>query len=355
MRWLVATLLIASALGASPGKAQSSATPSEELARACPSEPMPMDRAQQALAACGVFLAKLPVGDATYADGLAARALLELNLNEMEPALGSAEAALGIVPDHLSAGTTKVEALSRLGRVVDARRDVERFLAIYPDNPRVRRQYAQLVALTSSPEETLTAMDRAIAVAPEDWQLRHERAALLMQLQRPDEALAELDFIIAKLPNDGFSIASRAQLRFEQGQYEGAVADFEKSKATGFLSNESDFLLARANLALGKLEPALAAIASASVDGNFSETNPMVLLYRFAILRRLGRSDEAQTVLATFTNEAGVQFVLRIQVFLRNIGMDEVQISGEFDETTKDELAACLMQGVCGGKMSEAI
>ena len=326
-----------------------------ELARACPSEPVPPDLTRPALATCGKFVAGLPVSDAVYADGLAAMANLQLNLIETELALRTAEGALEIAPDHLEAGIVKVEALFRLGRFADARDDVERLLAAYPDDARVRRHYAQLIAIVGSPDDALTAIDRAIAEAPENWLLHHERAALLMRLERPDEALAELDFIIEKLPNAGYTLAARAELHLKRGDAEATIADAEASKATGVLSGRNDFVLVRAHLTLGNLEAALDAATAAAADQHFRRGNPMILLYRFAILHRLHRNDEAEQALATFMAEADPPFVLRVQVFLRNIGIRDVQISGELDDITKRELAACLTEGVCIGKFSEAI
>jgi tetratricopeptide (TPR) repeat protein len=198
-------------------------------------------------------------------------------------------------------------------------------------------------------------LDEAIKAAPEDVMLRHQKAILLSGLGRTEGAIGELDAILDGGIADGNLLSFRAGLLLSIGEAEAAIADIEKAEANGVRSGAGGFIVVRAKLMLGEFEAALAALDAAHADPAFTEDAPLLPIYRFAILERLGRSKEAQEALAEFAAATEPQFVLRMQVFLRNMGFDAVEISGEMDEATRRHFVACIASRACGGSVSRAI
>ena len=131
-----------------------------------------------------------------------------------------------------------------------------------------------------------------------------------------------------------------------RGNAAAALADAEKARANGYPAQDMISLIIQANLALGHLEQALAEVTAFQAQPNPQYEDPVLTFYRFTILDRLGRRREAEDALAGFSRERP-EHILRIQVFLRNMGFEAVQISGTFDETTKQQLAACFLKGAC--------
>jgi tetratricopeptide (TPR) repeat protein len=324
----------------------------------CPVDPpflLPPPLARDSLTRCESFAMSQSLGSPGRAEALGRLALLQFLAGEVDEAEATLDDALASGPNNLTVLLSHVMMLQLRGDLPATRVELERLNALYPDDPRVRRVYSDLMAHIGTPEQALTAIEDALKIAPDDMTLHKRRADALAGLDRIDEAIAELDLVIAAMPNEGHSLFARARLELDSGDAAAAVADAERAKEAHFDFEEVDLLLAQANLMLGDLEAALRAVdqAAAKLDAQQGDT-PMVSLYRFLILDRLGRSADAEKALAGLSKD-GKQSVLRVQVYLRNRGFENVEISGAFDEVTKDRLITCLIRRACGGPLSELI
>ena len=330
----------------------------------CPIEPpffLPPERAESALPGCRAFVASQPAGSSALATALAKQGLLELSREVMNPlpskwdeARASIEKALEIDPNNLTALLSRVELLEMDGNGVEVRPDVERLNALYPDEPRVRSLYARLMGRVGSPEEELAALDSALEIAPDDMETHRQRAELLVRLGRDDEAITELDLIIDTQPNDGYALYKRAELELARDDARAALADAENARKYGFGATETIVLIVQSHLALGNLDRALAEVTAIQGQSYPQSEDPVLTFYRFAILDRLGRRKEAEDALAGLAGERP-EHILRVQVFLRNMGFEAVQISGTFDETTKQKLAACFLKGACSSTFQRVL
>jgi tetratricopeptide (TPR) repeat protein len=329
----------------------------------CPVEPpffLPPERAKPALPQCREFVASQPAGSSALATALAKQGLLEFSAGvpdfsagQREESRATIEKALAIDPDNLTALLAKVELLQILGDSVKARPEIEHLMALYPDEPRVRSVYASLMQWAGSPQEELAALDSTLAIAPDDMNTHRQRADLLARLGRTDEALAELDLMIDTWAEDGYAYFKRAELELDRGHAKAAVDDIEKARALHFHMDQN-LVRVRAYLMLGDLEKALEAVNSAQSEFVPQFETPLLAIYHFAILDHLGRKKEAEEALAGLAGERN-EHILRIQVFLRNMGFNDVPISGTFDDATKQQLAACLLKGACTDTLSRAI
>ena len=209
----------------------------------------------------------------------------------------------------------------------------------------MRSSYADLVIGSGTSEQALAALERAIEVAPDEVDLR-QRADYLASLGRNDEAIAELDLIIDLRPNDAYSLSKRAELELGPRQRCRCTCRCRKGQSKWLPFEDTISLIIQANLAVGHLEQALAEVTALQAQPYPQDEDPVLTFYRFTILDRLGRRREAEDALAGVSRERP-EHILRIQVFLRNMGFEAVQISGTFDETTKQQLAACFLKGAC--------
>jgi tetratricopeptide (TPR) repeat protein len=324
----------------------------------CPAEApffVPPSVARQALPRCAAFVASQPPGSRELATALGRQGFLQFTAGDHDQGRATLEKALAIDPDNLIALLSKVEVLTELGNGPDPTPEIEHLKADYPDDPRVARYYANLMWKMGTPEEALAAFDSALKVTPDDMQLHQRRADVLERLGRADDAIAELDLVIDTWPNDPPVLFRRAELELALGNASAAIADAERAKAAHYETDKVYVLLAQANLVTGDLDKALEAISAAEAMTTIPQSDmPVLSLYRFSILYRLGRKEEAEIALAGFAKERR-EHVLKVQVFLRNMGFEDVQISGTFDEIAKQRLTACLVKGACGGPLSKFI
>lgn len=328
-----------------------------------PSMPGP-EVAKKALPLCAAYVAAQPPGSPALATALAQQSMLRCfarvfsdPMHDAQPAakeaLADLEQPLAIDPDNLIALLSKVTILELSSSDADTSRDIERLRALYPDDPRVRMKYAGLMWTMGTPEQALAAIDSALQLLPDEHSLHSNRADFLTRLGRTDEALVELDLAVDLEPMNSFALFKRSELELARDNAKAALADAERAKALHYPPADTEFVIARANLLLGNLDKALAAVTEAEANFTPQYETPILALYRFAILDRLGRKHEAEAALAGLASERN-EHILKIQVFLRNMGFD-VPISGTFDETTRRELAACLVKGACSETMARAI
>lgn len=78
-------------------------------------------------------------------------------------------------------------------------------------------------------DRALKEYDAALAQNPDAPYIVRAKARTLMQLNRPDEALEWFDLAIELQPYFGGAYANRGILYDRMGQYELAIADYEKS------------------------------------------------------------------------------------------------------------------------------
>lgn len=326
----------------------------------CPVDPpsfVSPEASRAALPKCAAFVAAQPPGSSALAAALGKQGLLQFiagdfGARDQDLARATLDMALAIDPDDLTALLSKVMFLQMLEGTSAARADIEHLNTLYPDDPRVRIYHAQLVADAGTPEQAVTAYDSALEVASDNAMLHQSRAERLAALGRTPEALSELDLTIDARPSDAYSLFERAKLHFARGDAKAALVDAENARTNGYPVREVTSLIVQANLVLGNLDQALTEITQLELDPLHED--PVLTFYRFAILYRLDRMKEAEDALAAFAR-ARPEYILRVQVFLRNMGFEAVQISGTPDEATQQQLVACLLKGACSSTIQRVL
>ena len=106
--------------------------------------------------------------DPDFTEALVNRALVELELNRVDTALADLTTAIGLGRHDTAVLAARGEALDRLGRKSDARRQFDSLLSADPDNAvvRVARGMTQLRTDPGAPARTSNRSWRAIPVTP---------------------------------------------------------------------------------------------------------------------------------------------------------------------------------------------
>ena len=246
------------------------------------------------------------------------------------------------------------------------------------------------------------AYDRASEINAKDWRIYAGRARIFINLRTADtdaDAMRAAEQAVALKPDAAHARMVYGRILQMTGRYEEAVRQFEAAihgddpsgKASFVLISEPHPLEALAYVYNQMGKPAVAAetlgkymatvpvsdryyadyqqraeyyelagmYAMAAADfGEAASRAPAeyaeeLLAKRAMLLAKDGRNagDELRSVL----QRGGLKPTLKVQVFLRNQGYDEVTINGKYDDATKRALDACLLDKECAPGIGQAI
>jgi tetratricopeptide (TPR) repeat protein len=153
--------------------------------------------------------------DPRFAEALVNRALVELELDQLKPALADLTRAGDLGRRDLGVLAARGETLARLGRRDEAEREFAAWLTQHPDDPLLRVARG-ITRVRTDPEGARSDFTAVLAADP-----RHAMAnygmALLIRPQDPRAALRHLDAAIARDPHLIDAIQLRALVRARRG------------------------------------------------------------------------------------------------------------------------------------------
>ncbi len=251
-------------------------------------------------------------------------------------------------------------------------------------------------------EQAQAAYDRAAEIDPKDWRIYTGRAKVYVKPRTAASdanALYAAEQAVAMEPDAAYARMVYGRIlqttrRYEEAarQFEAAVGGYDPSKDASFvLIGEPHPLQALAYVYNKMGKPAVAAqtlskymdtipvaeryyrhyqeraeyyelagmYAMAAADlGEAASRAPAeyaeeLMAKRAMVLAKDGKNGiyELQSVLA----RGSLKPTLKVQVFLRNQGYDEVIINGRYDDATKHALEACLSDKECAPGIGQAI
>jgi len=247
-----------------------------------------------------------------------------------------------------------------------------------------------------------TAYDRAAEIDAKDWRIYTGRARIYIKPRTPTtdaDALQAAEPAVALKPDAAYARMVYGRILQMAGRYEEAARQFEAAIGRDDPSGIASFVLIGEPHPLGALahvynqmgKPAVAA----ETLGKYMDTVPVAEryyadyqlraeYYELAGMYAMAAADFGEAasrapaeyaeellakramLLAKDGHNAGVELrsvlargslkpTLKVQVFLRNQGYDEVTINGKYDDATKRALDACLLDKECAPGIGQAI
>jgi tetratricopeptide (TPR) repeat protein len=177
-----------------------------------------------------VSLIKLQYEEALRLDPKMSRAyaLMGELLSHEDDAEGTEQnykAWLAVAPDDPKVHLSYAVALARLGRMPEARVELDRSLALGPTSAAYFSR--AMASLNGPPESTLADLDRALAVGGGEARIYHWRARLRWKWGETDLALADVAKALDDAP-DSFRLRQlRGEINSDAGRYDLALAEFD--------------------------------------------------------------------------------------------------------------------------------
>jgi serine/threonine protein kinase/tetratricopeptide (TPR) repeat protein len=167
--------------------------------------------------------------DSTFGEARVDRALVELELNDLEPAYRDLTVARSLGRTDLAVLVALGETLSRMGRRDEAEQYFAQVLTKDPDNA-VARVAHGVTLVRSNPEAARSEFTRALEQDPQHA-AAHYGMALLVRASNPSEALAHLNTALDTDPRLIDALQLRALVRARMGD-RAALDDVDRLKET---------------------------------------------------------------------------------------------------------------------------
>ncbi|HEY3397317.1 MAG TPA: tetratricopeptide repeat protein [Armatimonadota bacterium] len=148
-----------------------------------------------------------------------------------------ATATLAAHPEMAAAYEARMEAESSLGRFTAARADLDRALALSPDNAflfRLRAVLPRKSGASGAKQDLLRSQalyERDLRANPTDLKALLGSARVLDLLHQDAAALAAIDFAVDQHPDSAGALRTRALLHQHAKDYAPALADYERAIA----------------------------------------------------------------------------------------------------------------------------
>jgi hypothetical protein len=190
-----------------------------------------------------------------------------------------------------------INAMDR-GDVVAAESLLSQAVKACPTDVEARRQYAEALWRGGLRLQAMEQLQKALALAPNDPQLTVRLGEMNLAMNKPGEARKMAEHVLDLTPNDASAWAVRARAEEAAGQYEQALADFDR--ALEYSHDDRPLLLETAELyrQLNRPQRALSTLTSLCETYGPNEEPQNVLYLKGLALQALNRHDEATDAFA---------------------------------------------------------
>jgi tetratricopeptide (TPR) repeat protein len=173
---------------------------------------------------------------------------VQVSSGELQKALLTIEDILVKQPDNLDAQEKKINILVQQDRSKDALKDIEEYILAYPSQPEYYYLRAILRLQDQKYDKAIEDFDRAIQLdMPKgaEYKVYLNRGMAHFYNQDFDQSDNDFNEVIALNPKNAAAFHGKGMIRYELGQYEDAIVEFEKA-----LKLEEDNPITHFNLAM---------------------------------------------------------------------------------------------------------
>jgi tetratricopeptide (TPR) repeat protein len=279
------------------------------------------------------------------------QAQLHESLGDSHAALDLLNAALDGRPDAIDLRLHRVDILFYTLSDKNAADDLDYLRSHHSYDPRTWHRYGLYQEFFEAHEDAVIAYTTGLDLDARNVELLRGRSAALQKLGRIAEALADIDRLIAVQPNDRLAYIKRAELELTMRQPERVIADIERVRSFGEAAvDDTSFILAQAQLMLGLRREALASLDAALASPNMQampEEQEKALALRLELLEELDKKTPTRDSVTALLEAMDQNQLMRIQVFFRNMGRQDISITGELDDATRAAFAECISEPSC--------
>lgn len=160
----------------------------------------------------------------------AARALLQLEQNDLVAAQAEIDAGMALDPQNMRVLSATARVAMARSRPADAVTMLTRMLEIEPNaGSIVYPQRAQAYRALNDPVHELADIDSALAINAQNEDLYLARFNALKRLDRSDEALKVADDLVAAMPDSNYAWVIAARIHGRLGERDAAMAAFARA------------------------------------------------------------------------------------------------------------------------------
>jgi tetratricopeptide (TPR) repeat protein len=171
--------------------------------------------------------------------------------------------ALALAPEDLDIRFRRAEVLRRLGRLDEARAELEALLDARPDDPLVVGTHGQVLAAEGKSEEALVALDRALELSRGLAWVLESKATVEFVLGRRTDGLATLDRLLELQPDNVGAHLEKGEQLLRLDDPHGALEAAQAVIAAEPELGQAHVLLGEALIGLDRAEDALGAFGVA--------------------------------------------------------------------------------------------
>jgi tetratricopeptide (TPR) repeat protein len=303
---------------------------------------------------------KLPA--AQQASAHVERANKLIRLGRIEQAYQAANDALGADPRHADALVLRVRIDMMLMSGNQLERDMNAASLLIPDNPYLLATRAELSLFHGAPKSALRDATAALKQLQDDVDILRITADAHLRLDQMILARPLLDRALTIEPDEPRSLLSRAKVLLHLGDTDKALADADKvlaKRPTDVSVLELRMFiytaLGRVKEALSDLDAILGPPDNPHAGGVRIPHYSKLMVQRAILLAQLNRTVDAGRDIDTVISSGGKRAVLRLQLFLRKNGFEDLPLDGKRTHAFDEALQACIINQACGRGLVRSI
>jgi tetratricopeptide (TPR) repeat protein len=173
---------------------------------------------------------------------------VQIAAGDVQKALLTIEDILVKQPDNLDAQEKKINILVQQNRSKDAIKDIEEYILVYPSQPEYYYLRAVLKLQDQKYDKAIEDFDRAIQLdmpKGSEYKVYLNRGMAHFYNQDFDQSEDDFNEVIALNPKNAAAFHGKGMIKYELGQYEEAIVEFQKA-----LKLEDDNAITHFNIAM---------------------------------------------------------------------------------------------------------
>ncbi len=216
--------------------------------------------------------------------------LIYFNADDPRTALGWFERAVSLDPSHVDALAARAIVQQRLGQLNESLASYEAILALRPNDVDTMFDFGVTLQNLGHMSQALTTYETILLADPDHVEALANRGILLERYQRFEDALACFTAIEGLRPDNARNLVNMASVLHSLGRHEEALATYEAAARRSPQDADTEVCRGNVLVSLGRLDEAIECYDRALLYG---QAQPQMLFAKGTALQGLGRAEAA--------------------------------------------------------------